>query len=150
MPKDTQTVDKSSTILEISGVKKSYGAACILKGVDMRVGASEMISVVGASGAGKTTLLHILGTLDTPDEGHVWLGGVDVTAMGDKALSRFRNREIGFVFQFHNLLPELSVLENVSLPGYILGKRSKKHVEKKAGELLSLLGIPEELWLRKP
>ncbi|MGE0772961.1 MAG: ABC transporter ATP-binding protein [Cyclobacteriaceae bacterium] len=127
-------------MLEAKNIHKSYGALKVLKGVDINVGKGEVVAIVGASGAGKSTLLHILGTLDTPDQGTVTIDGKNLFSNSTKELARFRNVHLGFVFQFHNLLPEFSALENVMMPGLIAGK-SEKEVRKKAGELLSLLGL---------
>ena len=127
-------------LLEAHGVTKSYGDLAVLKGVDVAVQASEVVSIVGASGAGKSTLLHILGTLDTPDGGTLRLKGQDVFAQSKNELANFRNQQIGFVFQFHNLLPEFTALENVCIPGYI-GKRTASEVEAEAMHLLKLLGL---------
>ena len=101
-------------MLKAEGLKKSYGSLQVLKGVDIEIHKSEVVSIVGASGAGKSTLLHILGTLDKPDEGHVQMDGKPVFGQTSRALSEFRNRNLGFVFQFHNLLPEFSALDNCS------------------------------------
>lgn len=127
-------------MLEASLITKSYGTLQVLKGVSLKVEAHEIVAVVGASGAGKTTLLQILGSLIQPDSGSVLLHGSDLFSLGEKELSRFRNREIGFVFQFHHLLPEFTAFENVCIPGYIAGTR-KSDVEKRAGELLGILDL---------
>ncbi|HPZ86803.1 MAG TPA: ABC transporter ATP-binding protein [Flavihumibacter sp.] len=112
----------------------------VLKGVDISVNRGEIVSIVGSSGAGKSTLLHILGTLDKPDAGYIRLNETDLTTKNDKQLAAFRNRYIGFVFQFHHLLPEFTALENVCIPGWI-ADRPKEEVEKKAAELLAHLGL---------
>ena len=112
----------------------------MLRGVSLEVAPHEVVSVVGASGAGKTTLLQIIGTLSRPDSGRVEIDGADPFALGDRALSQFRNERIGFVFQFHHLLPEFSAFENVCIPGYI-GRRPRAEVERCADELLSLVGL---------
>lgn len=125
-----------------SGIHKSYGNLNVLKGIDLIVNDGEVVSIVGASGAGKTTLLHILGTLDKADIGKVEINNTDVLSLKDRELSRFRNRNIGFVFQFHYLLPEFTALENVCIPGFISGT-SAKEVKKKAIELLSLLNLTD-------
>lgn len=127
-------------ILKANNVFKSYGDLEILKGVSISVKKGEIVSIVGASGAGKSTLLHIIGTLDKPDKGTVLIEGEDVFALNEKQLSDFRNRHIGFVFQFHHLLPEFTALENVCIPGFIAGQ-DKKSVEKRALDLLDILGV---------
>lgn len=127
-------------LVSVNDIHKSYGTVQVLKGVSMQVAASEIISIVGASGAGKTTLLQVLGTLETPDKGTVTIKGEAVHQLRGRALSSFRNKEIGFVFQFHNLLPEFTALENVSLPGMILGT-PKAELFDRASKLLSYLGI---------
>jgi len=119
---------------------KSYGDLNVLKGISLHVQKGEIVSIVGSSGAGKTTLLQILGTLSKPDSGKVWINQKEVFAMGEKELSRFRNQEIGFVFQFHHLLPEFTALENVCIPGYIAGN-PQKEVESRAKELLGILEL---------
>lgn len=131
-------------ILEARNITKSYGALQVLKGIDLSVEKKEIVAIVGASGAGKSTLLHILGTLDKPDTGLLRLINEDLTTMKDKALARFRNENIGFIFQFHNLLPEFTALENVCIPAF-LGKRDEQQVRKKATDLLSLLGLKSRL-----
>ncbi len=123
-------------------IHKSYGALEVLKGVSLYINRGEVVSVVGASGAGKTTLLHILGTLDRYDRGRVVIAGQDVSGLNDRNLSDFRNRQIGFVFQFHHLLPEFTALENVCIPAFIAGA-GKRDVTKRAGELLGILGLAE-------
>ncbi len=127
-------------MLEAHDIQKSYQDLQVLKGIDLQVGAGEIVAIVGASGAGKSTLLHILGTLDRPDAGQVIVRGEAVTRLRDKALAAFRNQHIGFVFQFHNLLPEFTALENVCIPGF-LGKRDERTVRRRAQELLALLGL---------
>lgn len=131
-------------MLKASGLKKSYGALPVLKGVDIQVAEAEVVAIVGASGAGKSTLLHLLGTLDTPDAGEVWMEGVNVFKQSPTELARFRNRNIGFVFQFHNLLPEFSALENVMIPG-LIAKEDPASVKKRAIELLERLGLKDRL-----
>lgn len=127
-------------MLKAQGLQKSYGSLKVLKGVDIEVDKGEVVAIVGASGAGKSTLLHILGTLDTPDAGTVLIDNKNVFAGNGNGLAQFRNRNIGFVFQFHNLLPEFSALENVMIPGLIANGTDEK-VKAKAEELLDLLGI---------
>ena len=116
-------------MLQAGGIKKRYGSVEVLKGVDISVNRGEIVSIVGSSGAGKSTLLHILGTLDKPDAGYIRLNETDLTTKNDKQLAAFRNRYIGFVFQFHHLLPEFTALENVCIPGWI-ADRPKEEVEK--------------------
>lgn len=127
-------------MLKATGIKKSYGQLSILKGVDFEVAKGEIVSIIGASGAGKSTLLHILGTLDKPDEGVVELNGTKVSRLSGELLSVFRNQNIGFVFQFHHLLPEFTALENICIPAFI-AKTGKKQAETRAMELLDLLGM---------
>lgn len=121
-------------------IKKQYGPLEVLKGVDVHIEASEVVSIVGSSGAGKTTLLTILGTLDKASSGTILFNGVDITSLNEKKLAAFRNQHIGFVFQFHHLLPEFTALENICIPAFI-NKTSKKEAELKATELLDLLGL---------
>jgi len=123
-------------------ITKSYGDLQVLKGVDLHVKAGEIVSIVGASGAGKTTLLQILGTLDRADSGELKLGGKNVMGLSTESLAKFRNKHIGFIFQFHHLLPEFTALENVCLPAFI-AKVSKKNAEKRALELLETLGVAQ-------
>ena len=127
-------------MLSARNIHKSYGQLEVLKGVDIDIQQGEIASIVGPSGSGKSTLLHILGTLDRADSGSISLDGKDLQAMNARGLASFRNRNIGFVFQFHHLLPEFTALENVCIPGWIAG-RAKKDVEGKALELLNLLGL---------
>jgi len=127
-------------MLKATGIKKAYGSLPILKGVDFEVAKGEIVSIIGASGAGKSTLLHILGSLDKPDEGTVILKDTAISKLSGELLSVFRNQNIGFVFQFHHLLPEFTALENICIPAYI-AKKSKKDAEKKAFELLELFGL---------
>lgn len=131
-------------MIRTSGITKSYGDLRVLKGIDLLVNDREVVSIVGASGAGKTTLLQIIGTLDRPDSGIVRHNGLDVSKLKGRALASFRNKNIGFVFQFHQLLPEFTALENVCIPAYIAGK-SKLEAEKKASELLGFLNLSERL-----
>jgi lipoprotein-releasing system ATP-binding protein len=121
-------------------LRKQYGSLEVLKGVDLHIKESEVVSIVGSSGAGKTTLLTILGTLDRPSSGEILFNGVNITSLNEKKLAAFRNQHIGFVFQFHHLLPEFTAIENVCIPAYI-NKTSKKDAEAKANELLDLLGL---------
>ncbi|MFC6997978.1 ABC transporter ATP-binding protein [Rufibacter roseus] len=135
---------ENPVLLEGRGLTKSYGKLQVLKGIDITIGEAEVVSIVGASGAGKSTLLHLLGTLDVPDEGDVYLHGQRISSMSNKEMARFRNQNIGFIFQFHNLLPEFTALENVSLPGF-LANRPEKEVEARAKELLEMLGLSHRL-----
>ena len=112
-------------MIEIKGIKKSFGSLEVLKGIDLNIEKGEVVSIVGPSGAGKTTLLQIIGTLDRPDAGTVFVDSVDVTKLSQKKLADFRNRHIGFVFQFHQLLPEFTALENIMIPAYIAGTSHK-------------------------
>ena len=127
-------------MIEARAIRKQYGALEVLKGVDLSVSKAEVVSIVGASGAGKTTLLQILGTLERPDRGSLHINGQDLTSLSEQALSAFRNRHIGFVFQFHQLLPEFTALENVMMPGLIAG-RSIRDCTGRAEELLQRLNI---------
>lgn len=127
-------------MIEIKGISKSYGALKVLSNIDLQVKRSEVISIVGASGAGKTTLLQIIGTLMKPDQGQLLIKDVETSKLSDKELSNFRNQHIGFVFQFHQLLPELTAIENVCLPAMIAGK-SLNDSKPRAQELLGILNI---------
>ena len=127
-------------MIQVTDLHKRFGELEVLKGISLSVARGEVISIVGASGAGKTTLLQIVGTLSRPDGGQILIDGVDPFVLSDKDWSRFRNRHIGFVFQFHHLLPEFSAFENVCIPGFI-GRRSRGEVERRADELLSMLGL---------
>jgi lipoprotein-releasing system ATP-binding protein len=129
-------------VLEARGITKSYGPLAVLRGVDLSVKNKEIVAIVGASGAGKSTLLHILGTLDTPDSGSVRIRGEELFRQNGKQLASFRNKHIGFIFQFHNLLPEFSALENVMIPALIAGRRDDE-ARTAALKLLDLLGISE-------
>ncbi len=127
-------------MIELSGIRKSFGAVDVLKGIDLHIESNELVSLVGPSGAGKTTLLQIIGSLTRPDQGSVHIHGTNLFALKDQELSRFRNREIGFVFQFHQLLPEFTALENVCIPAFIKGS-SRAQAEKEALELLAFLNL---------
>jgi lipoprotein-releasing system ATP-binding protein len=131
-------------MIRTENITKSFGNLKVLKGINLEIGQGEIISIVGASGAGKTTLLQIMGTLMQKDQGKVWIGDTDIDSLREKQLARFRNREIGFVFQFHHLLPEFTAFENVCIPGYI-ARRSRQEVESRARELLGFLGLQERL-----
>lgn len=125
-------------------ITRSFGSLQVLKGISLEIARGEIVSIVGASGAGKSTLLHILGTLDKPDSGEVMLNGKEVFRLPDRKLSDFRNRQIGFVFQFHHLLPEFTALENVCIPAYIAGA-GKKQAADKAAELLDFMNLKDRM-----
>ena len=129
-------------MIRIEGIRKSFGNLQVLKGIDLEIGKGEVVSIVGSSGAGKTTLLQIIGTLDKADSGKVVIAGEDVTEFSSDRLARFRNKHIGFVFQFHQLLPEFTALENVMMPAYIAGT-SHKEAKQRAMELLDFMGLSE-------
>lgn len=129
-------------MIEVHDIRKSYGALEVLKGVSLRVARGEVVSVTGPSGAGKTTLLQIIGTLSAPDSGSVTIDGEEVTRLSDARLSDFRNRKIGFVFQFHRLLPEFTALENIMLPA-LIARRDKAEAEREAAELLRMMGLAQ-------
>ena len=131
-------------MIEIKNIVKSYGELKVLKGIDLTIKEKEIVTIVGASGAGKSTLLHILGTLDTPDEGELLYDSVNIARLSSNKLSEFRNNNIGFVFQFHHLLPEFTALENVCIPAWIKGT-GKKEAELRAMELLTLLGLADRV-----
>lgn len=129
-------------MIDIKNITKSFGALKVLKGIDLHIGKGEIVSIVGPSGAGKTTLLQIIGTLDKPDSGEIIIDGTDASKLSSDKLSNFRNSHIGFVFQFHQLLPEFTALENVMIPAFIAGK-SKKEARKRACELLDFMGLTD-------
>ncbi len=131
-------------MLKAKGIHKSYGKLHVLKGVDLEINKSEIVSIVGSSGAGKSTLLHILGTLDQPDSGEVYMNGTSLFSLKGDQLAKFRNEQIGFIFQFHNLLPEFTALENIQIPAFIQGKNPTQ-IQKRAQELAKLLGISHRL-----
>jgi lipoprotein-releasing system ATP-binding protein len=131
-------------MLEGKNIHKTYGTVQVLKGVDIEIKRGEIVSIVGSSGAGKSTLLHILGTLDKADEGEVIINDTRMNSLQGKKLAAFRNRHIGFVFQFHHLLPEFTAMENICIPGWLAG-RKKKEVEMRAAELLEILGLKDRL-----
>lgn len=131
-------------MIEVKNIRKSFGTLEVLKGVDLTVEKGEIVSIIGKSGAGKTTLLQIIGTLDNPDSGSVVIDGVDVFALKEKELADYRNRHIGFIFQFHQLLPEFTTLENVMMPAMI-ARVGEKEAEKRAVKLLTELGMAERL-----
>lgn len=136
------------SMLKATGIKKAYGSLPILKGVDFEVQKGEIVSIIGASGAGKSTLLHILGTLDQADTGSVVLDGTEINKLSSESLSIFRNQNIGFIFQFHHLLPEFNALENICIPAFI-AKTGRKQAEKRAYELLELFGLQDRA-IHKP
>ncbi len=129
-------------MIKITGITKSFGSLQVLRGIDLTIDRGEVVSIVGPSGAGKTTLLQIIGTLDRPDSGCVIIDGVDVTSLSQKKLADFRNQHIGFVFQFHQLLPEFTAIENIMIPAYIAGK-STKAARQRAEELLAFMNLSD-------
>ena len=129
-------------MIKLKNITKSFGSLQVLKGIDLDIAQGEIVSIVGPSGAGKTTLLQIIGTLDSADSGSVVIDGTDISTLGQKALARFRNQHIGFVFQFHQLLPEFTALENVMIPALIAG-RSQGEARKRALELLDFMGLAD-------
>ncbi|MFI5172701.1 MAG: ABC transporter ATP-binding protein, partial [Chitinophagales bacterium] len=135
---------QSCRMISVKNIHKSYGPLHVLKGVDLEIAKGELVSIVGASGAGKSTLLHIIGTLDKPDKGELIVNEHTINGMGEKQLATFRNKHIGFVFQFHHLLPEFTAVENVCIPGFI-AKRKESEVVQKAKELLDYLGLTSRL-----
>ena len=129
-------------MIDIKGITKSFGSLQVLKGIDLHIDKGEVVSIVGPSGAGKTTLLQIIGTLDKPDSGSIEVDGIDVRSLSTKKLSDFRNQHLGFVFQFHQLLPEFTALENIMIPAFIAGK-SRKEAKERAEELLAFMGLSD-------
>lgn len=129
-------------MIEIQSIMKSFGSLQVLKGIDLSIEKGEVVSIVGPSGAGKTTLLQIMGTLDKPDSGTLWIDGVEASRLKEKELSAFRNRHIGFVFQFHQLLPEFTAMENIMIPAYIAGV-SPRQARIRAMEILEFLNLKE-------
>lgn len=129
-------------MITVSGITKSFGSLQVLKGIDLTIDKGEIVSIVGPSGAGKTTLLQIMGTLDKPDRGEVYIDGHSVFALKEKELASFRNKHIGFVFQFHQLLPEFTALENVMMPA-LIAREERKSAEREAGRLLELLNLSD-------
>ena len=129
-------------MIDIKGITKSFGSLQVLKGIDLHIDKGEVVSIVGPSGAGKTTLLQIIGTLDKPDSGSIMVDGIDVSSLSTKKLSDFRNQHLGFVFQFHQLLPEFTALENIMIPAFIAGK-SRKEAKERAEELLAFMGLSD-------
>jgi lipoprotein-releasing system ATP-binding protein len=131
-------------MIHTTGITKNFGSLQVLKGIDLHIKKGEFVSIIGASGAGKTTLLQIIGSLDKPDAGSLMVDGVALNGLSDKALAAFRNKHIGFVFQFHQLLPEFTALENVCIPAFIAGS-STSDAEKKAKDLLAKLGLENRI-----
>lgn len=129
-------------MIEIKGVTKSFGSLQVLKGIDLCIEKGEIVSIVGPSGAGKTTLLQILGTLDKPDNGSVVVDGIETSTLSTNKLSEFRNKHLGFVFQFHQLLPEFTAIENIMIPAYIAGMKNKE-AHNRAEELLAFMGLSD-------
>ena len=129
-------------MIDIKNITKSFGSLQVLKGIDLHIDKSEVVSIVGPSGAGKTTLLQIIGTLDRPDMGSVVVDGIDTTSLSAKHLADFRNRHLGFVFQFHQLLPEFTAIENIMIPAYIAGT-SPRQAKQRAKELLQFMGLAD-------
>ena len=132
----------NNAMIEVKNIQKSFGDLHVLKGINLHVNKGEIVAIIGKSGAGKTTLLQIIGTLDQPDQGQVIINGIDVFALKDKELARFRNHHIGFIFQFHQLLPEFTALENVMIPAMIAGE---KGAQTRAEKLLSDLGLSDRI-----
>ena len=129
-------------MIDIKGIRKSFGSLEVLKGIDLHIQKGQIVSIVGPSGAGKTTLLQIIGTLDKPNSGSIIVNGIDISTLNAKKISDFRNQHIGFVFQFHQLLPEFTALENIMIPAYIAGKSSKE-AKSRALELLEFMGLSD-------
>lgn len=129
-------------MIKIENITKSFGSLQVLKGIDLEIAKGEIVSIVGPSGAGKTTLLQIIGTLDKPDTGSVYIDSVDATTLKGNKLSQFRNQQLGFVFQFHQLLPEFTAIENIMIPAYIAGK-GRKEARARAEELLQFMGLQD-------
>jgi len=131
-------------VIQTKGITKSFGSLQVLKGIDLSIGKSEIVAIVGPSGAGKTTLLQIIGTLDSPDDGQLIINNTLIQGMSDKELSAFRNRNLGFVFQFHQLLPEFTSLENVMIPA-LIAREKPQAAEKRAKELLDFMGLTDRM-----
>lgn len=131
-------------MIHTTGITKSFGSLQVLKGIDLTINKGEFVSIIGASGAGKTTLLQIIGSLDKAEQGELLVDGVKLNQLSEKKLAEFRNKHIGFVFQFHQLLPEFTALENVCIPGFIAG-RKKQEVEQQANDLLHKMGLSERI-----
>lgn len=131
-------------MIKLEGITKSFGTLQVLKGIDLEINKGEVVSIVGPSGAGKTTLLQIMGTLDKPDKGHIFFDEIEINRMKEKELSAFRNKHIGFVFQFHQLLPEFTALENVMIPAFIAGT-STNTATKRAKEIMEFMGLADRI-----
>lgn len=129
-------------MIDIKNIRKSFGSLEVLKGIDLHINKGEVVSIVGPSGAGKTTLLQIIGTLDRPDSGSIVVDGIDVSNLSQRKLSDFRNQHLGFVFQFHQLLPEFTAIENVMIPAFIAGKKTSE-ARRRAEELLTFMGLSD-------
>lgn len=138
----SENKEKKKSMIEIKGITKSFGSLQVLKGIDLNIDKGEVVSIVGPSGAGKTTLLQIIGTLDKADSGEITINGVDINSLSKARLSDFRNKQIGFVFQFHQLLPEFTALENIMIPAFIAGV-SKSDAKRRAEELLQFMGLSD-------
>ena len=136
-------MEAAPKLLVAKDIYKNYGAIPVLKGVSLEISKGELVSVVGASGAGKSTLLYVVSSLEKVDKGSLFFEGQDIAQLSNKALAQYRNEHIGFVFQFHHLLPEFTALENICIPGWI-GKKAKKQLEKKALELLDFMGLADK------
>ncbi|MFP4089891.1 MAG: ABC transporter ATP-binding protein [Cyclobacteriaceae bacterium] len=132
-------------MLRAEHIEKKYGNLKVLKSIDLTIDKGRVVSIVGASGAGKSTLLHIMGTLDKPDSGSVWLDNVELSRLKGNDLATYRNQNIGFIFQFHNLMPEFTALENVCIPAYLSGKKSDREIINRGKDLLQMLGLKERM-----
>lgn len=139
---DEKKKENETHMIDIKGIRKSFGSLEVLKGIDLHIQKGQIVSIVGPSGAGKTTLLQIIGTLDKPNSGSIIVNGIDISTLNAKKISDFRNQHIGFVFQFHQLLPEFTALENIMIPAYIAGK-SNKEAKSMALELLEFMGLSD-------
>ncbi len=137
-------LENTAKMIKAKNIRKSFGVLEVLKGVELSIAVGEIVSIVGPSGAGKTTLLQILGTLDKPNEGEIMVNGINFSRLGEKDLASFRNKHIGFIFQFHQLLPEFTALENVMIPA-LIGRKDKKKSEEKAREILTYLQLSDRM-----
>ncbi len=137
-------MENTAKMIKAKNIRKSFGDLEVLKGVELSIAVGEIVSIVGPSGAGKTTLLQILGTLDKPNEGEIMVNGINFSRLGEKDLASFRNKHIGFIFQFHQLLPEFTALENVMIPA-LIGRKDKKKSEEKAREILTYLQLSDRM-----